>query len=108
MERSILDSVREAARKRILFLPHAIDEMNAPDELITPEDVERSVLAGQVVEDYPEDARGHSCLILGHGAGSRPIHVVCSPKVDYLAIITVYIPDRERWEVDFKTRRSRP
>ena len=39
-----------------------------------------------MIEDYPEDVRGHSCLILGRGNHDRPIHVVCSPKDGYLAI----------------------
>ena len=32
-----------------------------------------------MVEDYPDDSRGHSCLMLGFGKGGRPIHVVCAP-----------------------------
>ena len=48
---------------------------------------------GEVVEDYPENARRHSCLILGFADEERPIHVVCSAKEDYLAIITAYLPD---------------
>ncbi len=58
---------------------------------------------GEVIEDYPEDARGHSCLILGRGEG-RYIHVVCSPKAEYLAIITTYLPAPEQWE-DFSKRK---
>jgi len=61
---------------------------------------------GEVTEDYPEDARGHSCLILGQGAAGQPIHVVCSPKDEFLAIITAYLPDPDQWSVDFRTRRE--
>jgi hypothetical protein len=57
-----------------------------------------------VIEDYPEDARGHSCLLLGRGDGGRPIHVVCSPKDDFLAIITAYLPDETEWSSDFRNR----
>jgi len=28
----------------------------------------------------------------------RPVHVVCTPKEDYLAIITAYIPSMEEWD----------
>lgn len=63
------------------------------------------VLEGEIIEDYPENVRGHSCLILGYGEGQRPIHVICAPKGEYLAIISAYIPGPERWEADFKTRR---
>jgi hypothetical protein len=79
--------------------------MNAPEELITPEEVRAVLFKGEIIEEYPEDARGHSCLMLGHGLENRPIHLVCSPKLEYLAIITVYLPDRRRWEEDFRTRK---
>lgn len=41
---------------------------------------------GEVIEDYPEDVRGHSCLVRGYGEDNRPAHVVCSPKEDYLGL----------------------
>ncbi len=89
----ILQLVRQAANKRLLLLPHTIRQMSRPDRMITTIDVETVVMTGEVIEDYPEDARGHSCLMLGFGKPGRPIHVVCSPKDEYLAIITAYLPD---------------
>jgi hypothetical protein len=103
----ILASVRRAARLRILFLPHAIRQMLRPDRMIDRLDVRHTVEKGEVIEDYPEDSRGHSCLLLGFGEGRRPIHVVCAPKEDYLAIITAYLPDTAEWAADFKTRKRR-
>ena len=73
--------------------------------MITAVEVEATVMTGEQLEDYPEDARGHSCLLLGLGEGGRPIHVVCAPKEDYLAIITAYLPDPGQWSPDFKRRR---
>lgn len=104
---SIVTVVRNAAQKRILFLPHALDEMNAPQELITLEKVHAVIFEGEVIEDYPEDVRGHSCLMLGSGLNGRPIHVVCAPKNEYLAVITVYLPNERRWTADWRTRRRR-
>jgi hypothetical protein len=104
MTRSILDHVRTAASKRLLFLPHAILHMSRPDRMITTVEVETVVTQGELIEDYSGDARGHSCLLLGFGEGGRPIHAVCSPKDDYLAIITAYLPDPTQWSRDFKRR----
>ena len=73
--------------------------------MITPSEVEAAVRTGELIEDYPSDPRGHSCLLLGWGEEGRPIHVVCSPKEDYLAIITTYLPDPDQWANDFKRRR---
>jgi len=103
----ILLRVREAAEKRRLYLPHALRQMSRPDRMISTREVGRVVEHGEVIEEYPEDARGHSCLILGIGDDARPIHVVCAPKHDYLAIITAYIPDEAEWTDGFSVRRKR-
>jgi hypothetical protein len=58
-----------------------------------------------LIEDYPNDLRGHSCLMLGSGDVGRAVHVVCSPKDEYLAIITAYLPDPAQWSEDFRRRR---
>jgi hypothetical protein len=104
---NILQQVRRAARERILFLPHALDRMNVPDRMIIPGEVRGVIFHGEIIEDYPEDVRGHSCLVLGWGEGGRPVHVVCAPKDEYLAVISVYLPDPDRWEADWRTRKER-
>jgi len=100
----ILARVKRAARQRILFLPHAIRQMARPDRMITTSEVRSVVFEGEIIEDYPEDARGHSCLMFGMGVDRRAIHVVGSPKDYYLAIITAYLPSSEEWENDLRTR----
>lgn len=103
----ILAQVQEAAGKRILFLPHALNQMNHPERMIATTEVRNVIFHGEIVKEYPEDLRGHSCLLLGYGAENRPIHVVCVPKSDYLAVITAYLPDPARWEADWRTRKTR-
>jgi uncharacterized protein DUF4258 len=78
--------------------------MSHPERMITPEEVGTVVLEGLLVEDYPTDPRGHSCLLLGFGEDTRAVHVVCAPKEDYLAVITAYLPDPEQWSPDFMRR----
>ncbi|KKW34689.1 MAG: hypothetical protein UY82_C0062G0004 [Candidatus Uhrbacteria bacterium GW2011_GWC2_53_7] len=102
---TILEEVRQAAQTRLLFLPHAIRQMSRPERMITPSEVETVVVRGELIEDYPQDPRGHSCLLLGFGHADRAVHVVCSPKGDYLAIITAYLPDPAQWSEDFRRRR---
>ena len=100
----ILSEVRARAQVRVLFLPHGLRQMLRPDRMIRRAEVRRVIAEGELIEDYPEDARGHSCLLLGFGNEGRPIHVVCSAKEDYLAVITAYLPDEEEWSGDFKVR----
>ncbi len=78
--------------------------MSRPDRMITTEEIKKAILNGKIIEEYPEDARGESCLVL-HAQKNHTLHVVCSPKDEYLAIITAYIPAPDQWSVDFKTRR---
>lgn len=103
-EKNILVRVRATSEIRILFLPHALHQMLRPDRMIRRMEVRNVIANGEVIEDYPEDARGYSCLLMGLGDEGRPIHVVCAPKEDYLAIITTYLPDKNEWSEDFKTR----
>jgi len=104
---AIISSVRKSAAKRIIYLPQAVRQMSRPDRMIRVAEVRNVVERGELVEDYPQDVRGHSCLILGYGMGGTPIHVVCSPKGDFLAVITAYIPSLEEWEYDYKQRKKR-
>ena len=53
----ILAQVREAADKRILFLPHALNQMNTPERMIATWEVREVIYRGSVIEDYPNDAR---------------------------------------------------
>jgi hypothetical protein len=73
---------------------------------ITEEEVIHVIEHGEVVEDYPDDYPYPSSLILGLASG-RSIHVVVAvePGTKTCYIITVYLPDPERWASGFKTRR---
>jgi hypothetical protein len=93
----------EAARKRILYLPHAIQQMSRPDRMISTSEVEETIWHGEVIEEYPNDPRGQSCLVL-HFPNGRCVHIVCAPKLEYLAIITAYLPDKDQWSDDFRSR----
>ena len=103
---AIAVQVRFAATKRLLFLPHAVKQMSRPERMITVDEVKQTVLRGKVIEDYPEDVRGHSCLIAKLVGPGRAVHVVCSPKEDYVAIITAYVPEAEMWDSRFEVRRE--
>lgn len=80
--------------------------MNRPERMISTGEIRQVIEHGEIIEDYPEDARGHSCLMLGRGKSNRPIHIVCACKEDYLAIITAYLPGEKEWANGFKTRRT--
>jgi hypothetical protein len=104
--KDVLESSRESASARILCLPHAVRQMSRPERMISTAEVRQAIETGEFVEDYPDDPRGHSCLVLGRGADGRPIHVVCSPGSEYLAIITAYLPSEAEWQSNFRKRKN--
>jgi hypothetical protein len=72
------------------------------------DELRQAVASGEVIEDYPDDQYGPSCLVLGFTERGRPLHVQCSyPSRPVIKIVTVYEPDPRRW-IDFRTRRREP
>ena len=102
-----LELIRKKAQKKILFLPHAVQQMNRSDRMITTAEIGQVIFRGEIIEDYPADARGHSCLVVGSTSLNRVIHVVCAPKDEFLAIITSYVPNKEKWTDGYKIRRKK-
>jgi hypothetical protein len=74
--------------------------------MISTAEIRRVLKDGEIIEEYPENSRGHSCLISGKGDGDRPVHVVCSPKDEYLAVITAYLPTEDDWTDNFRMRKK--
>ena len=67
------------------------------EEDISLEDIEHAIIKGEIIESYPRDPRGASCLVFG-SSENRPVHIVCSILPNkWLRIITVYIPKLPKW-----------
>jgi hypothetical protein len=83
---------------------HAEKERYAED--ISIDDIETAILNGEILENYPTDPRGESCLILGYFEG-RAIHIVCGyTTIKSIRIITVYLPKPPKW-INERERRKR-
>ena len=70
------------------------------------QDVENAIMAGEIIEQYPNDYPNPSCLVLGVTRKDEVIHVVCGLCEDTVWMITAYVPDLSIWESDFKTRKN--
>jgi hypothetical protein len=85
---------------------HAEKERRA--DQITVSELEKALKGCELIEDYPDDPRGSSFLILGF-SDHRPIHAVCAIRHDpeELLFITVYDPSRhpQKWEDNYRKRR---
>ena len=74
------------------FSKHATDQ-SLLREIIVAE-IREAIDDGDIIEDYPNDKYGPSCLMLGFTEASRPL----------IKIITVYEPNPSEW-IDFRIRR---
>lgn len=70
------------------------------------EEIEEAISHGEIIEDYPRNARGASCLILGFTREGRALHMVCGKAGEEIIIITAYEPGFDEWEKDLRTRRK--
>jgi hypothetical protein len=86
------------------FSRHAVD--NSVLRRINVQEVREALENGEIIEDYPDDKYGPSCLILGFTRKRRPLHIQCSyPSRPLIKIITLYEPDPHRWQ-DYRIRRT--
>ena len=90
-------------QEKFEFSKHAVDQTILRE--ITVREIREAIEAGEIIEDYPDDKYGPSCLVFGLTKQNRPIHIQCSyPSRSMIKVITVYGPDPEHW-IEFKQRR---
>lgn len=92
-------------QRQFEFSKHAVDQSIIRD--ISVAEVEQAILSpSEIIEDYPDDKYGPSCMILGFTDSGRPLHIQCSyPSRQLIKIITLYQPDAELW-IGYRIRRA--
>jgi hypothetical protein len=105
----VFRAVRDAvAEDRVHVSEHAYDE--ALEDALDIVEVIEATLRGEVVEDYPDDRRGASCLVLLRvGDDETAVHAVWgyNEAGGRAVLVTAYRPDEGRWWTDFRTRRAK-
>jgi len=102
----MIEAIRQKFQEnRFEFSQHAVDASIIRH--ISVEEMRQAISVGEVIEDYPTDKYGPSCLIFGTTQAGRPVHIQCSyPSRDPIKVITVYQPDPSLW-IDFRRRRDK-
>jgi hypothetical protein len=92
-------------KAKLLFRVHAVERMF--ERNVSVKKVSRAIQSGELIEDYSSEMPAPSHLVLGY-QGNRPFHVVTSENMEMneTTIITVYIPDPQKWTRDFRSRRG--
>ena len=103
---ALLDDIRvKVSARHYEFSKHAVDQTIIRGVGVSELEEAKSSRS-EVVEDYPEDKYGPSCLILGFSMGGRPLHIQCSyPSRPLIKIVTVCEPDPDFW-IDFRIQRK--
>jgi len=89
---------------KIIFRVHAVQRMF--ERNVSAKKVSQALQSGETIEDYSAEMPEPSRLILGF-QGRRPFHIVTSENAETneTTIITVYIPDPDKWNKDFRSRK---
>lgn len=100
----MIEQIRRKVRDgRYEYSLHAIDQSNL--RRVSRREVEEAMESGEIIEDYPSDKHGPSCLVFGFTESARPLHVQCTyPARERVKIITLYEPSVVDW-IEFRTRR---
>lgn len=98
-----IEPIRERFNKGEFILSlHALKR--AAEREIDSSQMTEAVNSGEIIEDYPNDKYGPSCLIFGRTSNSRPLHIQVSYP-DITKVITVYEPSLQEWEDDLRMRK---
>jgi len=100
----MIEEIRQKiAREQFELSRYAVDQSLLRH--ISVQELREAIHNGEIIEDYPDDKYGPSCLIFGKTNQGRPIHVQCSyPSRPLVKIITLYQPAPRLWQ-DFRIRR---
>ncbi len=90
--------------RELFFRVHAVQRMFERE--ISAKKVRQALESGETIEGYSAELPEPGRLILGF-QGRRPFHVVTSESslANQITVITVYIPDPDKWTKDFKRRK---
>ncbi len=104
---NLLNEIRRMILQRDYeFSKHAVDQSIIRE--IEVYEVEQAIGGDcEVIENYPNDKYGPSCLVLGFTETRRPLHIHCGYSTGRrLKIITLYEPSVQLWD-DNRVRRKK-
>ena len=100
-----IETIKKNIKKDFFDLSKHAEEERRKD-FLTLNNLKDALFCGKIIESYPDDPRGPSCLVLGWSDES-PVHLVCGQyESGKTLIITVYKPDPKKWDQNFEVRKK--
>lgn len=82
--------------------------MRLKERFISRDQIINSVSNFEIIEEYQNDKYLPSCLVCSEFENKKfHIQIALDYKDNSIIIVTTYQPSREKWNEDFKTRRSK-
>lgn len=73
---------------------------------VSTDDLIAIMASGEIIEEYPDDEPCPSVLMMGYFEAVA-YHVVIAFCTDHVRVITVYIPEEDKW-IEYRKRRTEP
>ncbi|MBU1680188.1 MAG: DUF4258 domain-containing protein [Bacteroidetes bacterium] len=88
----------------IRFRKHAL--VRIVERNISIDEIEEVLKNCNIIMEYAEDKPLVSYLVTGFTSQKRPLHIVIAldEKEEYIWIVTVYEPDKDKWDETFTKR----
>ena len=93
------------AHGEVRISEHGYDELAA--DALSATEILAGVGEAELIEDYPEYAKGPCVLVLQRDRNGKPIHVlwgIARTTAAPAVLVTAYRPDPTKWSNDFRTR----
>ena len=90
-------TIRKKVRANEYDLSHHAHQ-ERQEEQIFIEELEKTILKGAIIEQYPNDPRGPSCLV-----ATKNLHAVCGFRKGRVLVVTLYRPEPPVW-INWKNR----
>ena len=97
-----IDEIRKDFKeKQFRYTKHGLEQRI--NRGASPQEIEETILNGEIIESYPYDKYGQSCLVYGKTSKGRPLHIQIA-FLPIISIVTVYEPNPNEW-INNKIRR---
>lgn len=97
-----IEKIRDAfIDRKFRYTKHGVEQRI--NRNISAKEIEQAILTGEIIEDYPSDKYGPSCLIYGKTAKGLILHIQIA-IYPVISVVTVYEPKLEEW-INNKIRR---